>query len=564
MKLRFTFTIGRKIYAIIALSFVGFLGVTYLEMTERGRGLENQKEQQLRYLAALAVGIVKEEYAAAQSGSVTTAQAQKNAAARVAGLRYSQDGYFWINDMHPTMVMHPLKPEMNGSDISQFRDPNGKQLFAEMVDVVKQHGDGFVHYEWPKPGAATPQPKLSYVAGFAPWGWVVGTGVYIDDVAQETWEGTRRSLLITGVVLLLTLSVSVIVARRTSSAMRGLVAAMGKLAAGMFDVVLPGIARGDEIGLMARAVGAFKLKAAERARLEAEQEASKARDAAAVRKAEMHKLADTFESAVGSIVNTVSSAATELEASAGTLTDAAETTQQLSGNVGGASERASSNVQSVAAATEELSSSVIEISRQVHESSRIAGEAVKQAEETDRRITDLSLAASRIGDVVKLISDIAGQTNLLALNATIEAARAGESGRGFAVVAAEVKSLANQTAKATEEISSQIGNIQATTQESVASIKDIGATIKRVSEIATSIAGAVEEQHAATQEITRNVHQAAESTAQVADNIADVDRRAGETGSASGHVLNAAQSLARESNQLRGEVDKFLATVRAA
>ncbi len=564
MRIPFALTIGRKIYAIIAVCFIGFIGVTYYDMNERRGGLEVQKEQQLQHLTEVAVAVIKEEYATTVSGGVTVGQAQKNAAARIAQLRFGDDGYFWINDMHLVMVMHPTKPEMNGTDISQFKDPNGKRLFAEAVEVVNRQGGGFVRYEWPKPGASKPQPKLSYVAAFAPWGWVIGTGVYIDDVAQEAWEGAERSLLITGVVLAVTLSISVAVARRTSNAMRALVAAMGELALGVFDIALPGIERGDEIGLMARAVGAFKLKAIERAHQEAEQEEAKARAAREVRKAEMQKLADTFESAVGTIVHGVASAAAELEASAGTLANAAETTQKLSSNVGGASESASSNVQSVAAATEQLGASVVEISRQVHESSQIADEAVKQAEETDQRITALSQAASRIGDVVKLITAIAEQTNLLALNATIEAARAGEAGKGFAVVAAEVKSLANQTAKATEEIGSQITNMQAATEESVASIKGIGATIKRVSEIAVAIAGSVEEQTAATQEITRNVHQAAESTAQVAANIADVAGRAGETGAASSQVLDAARSLSCESEELKVEVGKFLATVRAA
>jgi methyl-accepting chemotaxis protein len=365
-------------------------------------------------------------------------------------------------------------------------------------------------------------------------------------------------------VLAITLVFSALVARRMAAAMRALVGAIAELGAGVFDVVLPGLDRGDEIGLMARAIGAFKLKAIERAQQEAAHKQQEAEAAAAQRKAEMHRLADLFQTQVGTIVNAVSSASTELEASAGTLKHTAETTQRLSGTVAGASENASSNVQSVAAATEELSSSVIEISRQVQESSRIAGEAVRQADVTDQRINDLSQAAGRIGDVIKLITAIAEQTNLLALNATIEAARAGEAGKGFAVVAAEVKSLANQTARATEEIGSQIGNMQTATEESVTAIKAIGATINRISEIAGAIAGAVEEQHAATQEIARNVHQAAASTAEVAANIADVDRGAGETGASSGQVLESARSLAHESNHLKVEVESFLATVRAA
>jgi methyl-accepting chemotaxis protein len=282
------------------------------------------------------------------------------------------------------------------------------------------------------------------------------------------------------------------------------------------------------------------------------------------RHATLEKLASGFSNSVGAIVENVSASAGQLETAAGTLTKTAETTQQIAGAVASASEEASANVQSVASATEEMTSSVNEISRQVQESARIAGEAVQQAQQTDTRINELSQAASRIGDVVKLITSVAEQTNLLALNATIEAARAGDAGRGFAVVASEVKQLASQTAKATEEISTQIASMQQATQDSVAAIKAIGGTIGRISEIASTIAAAVEEQGAATQEIARNVGEAAKGTALVASNITDVNRGASETGSASAQVLSSAQSLSSESNHLKAEVDKFLMTVRAA
>ncbi|MFH1344157.1 MAG: PAS domain-containing methyl-accepting chemotaxis protein [Pseudomonadota bacterium] len=282
------------------------------------------------------------------------------------------------------------------------------------------------------------------------------------------------------------------------------------------------------------------------------------------RKADMIRLADGFEGAVGEIIETVSSAANELEASAGTLSSTAERSQQVATTVAAASEEASTNVQSVASASEELSSSVNEISRQVQESSRMANEAVHQARTTNDRVGELSKAAARIGDVVELINTIAGQTNLLALNATIEAARAGEAGRGFAVVASEVKALAEQTAKATGEIGQQISGIQAATQDSVSAIKEISGTIEKLSEISSTIAAAVEEQGAATQEISRNVQQAALGTQQVSSNITDVQQGATETGSASSQVLSAAQSLSGDSNRLKLEVGKFLNSVRAA
>ncbi|MDF0517162.1 methyl-accepting chemotaxis protein [Bradyrhizobium yuanmingense] len=288
------------------------------------------------------------------------------------------------------------------------------------------------------------------------------------------------------------------------------------------------------------------------------------RRAEAQRKADMTKLADGFEAAIGEIVETVSSAATELEASASTLSSTAGRAQELATVVASGSEAASSNVHSVASAAEEMSSSVREIGRQVQDSSRIASEAVSQAHATTERVSELSRAAARIGDVVELINAIAGQTNLLALNATIEAARAGEAGRGFAVVASEVKALAEQTAKATGEIGQQVGGIQAATQDSVSAIGEISGTIARLSEIASAIAAAVQQQGAATQEIARNVQQAALGTQQVSSNVGDVQRGASETGSASTQVLSAAQMLSRDSNRLKLEVGKFLNSVRAA
>ncbi|NEW87064.1 methyl-accepting chemotaxis protein [Rhodopseudomonas sp. WA056] len=355
---------------------------------------------------------------------------------------------------------------------------------------------------------------------------------------------------------------SYLVIRDISRGIASIISPMQALGRGDLAAEVPHRGESTEIGAMADALQIFKEA------LIAKRDA----DAAAAREAE-EKIARgqrvdaatrQFERAIGEIVETVSSASTELEASAGTLTSTADRSQQLATSVAAASEEASTNVQSVASATEEMSSSITEISRQVQESSRIASEAVEQARKTNDSVGDLSEAASRIGDVVELINTIAGQTNLLALNATIEAARAGEAGRGFAVVAAEVKALAEQTAKATGEISQHITGIQSATNESVDAIREIGLTIGRMSEISSAIAAAVEEQGAATREISRNVQMAARGTQEVSSNVTDVQRGATETGSASSQVLSAAQSLSQESSRLKIEVANFLDTVRAA
>jgi methyl-accepting chemotaxis protein len=341
----------------------------------------------------------------------------------------------------------------------------------------------------------------------------------------------------------------------------GLQTAMKSIAAGNIDtdVATKG---SDEIAEMAEAVRFFKQNMIESNRLRGERAEAEQR-VLVERKAEMSRIADEFESTVGRIVQTMSSSATELEVSATTLTKTAEMTERLSGVVGKVSDDSSSKVRSAAAATEEMSASIAEISRQVGESNRIAGEAVEQAQTTDARISELSKAAVRIGDVVSLIATIAEQTNLLALNATIEAARAGESGRGFAVVAQEVKALASQTAKATSDISAQISGMQLATEESVTAINAIGGTIAKISDIAATIAGAVGQQGAAAREIAQNIQETSRGASEVASNIVEVNSGARQTGQASAQVLNSARMLAGESGNLKQEMSRFVAMVRA-
>ena len=387
------------------------------------------------------------------------------------------------------------------------------------------------------------------------------------EIARAGMKLEQQQLTLMAVLLAVAFAgvvVSFLIGRNISRPVVAMSMAMRELAAGNFEVQLPGLDRRDEVGQMAHAVQEFKIQAVAEAERETAEREEKNRELQAARRAELHGLAESFETAVGDIIEKVGSASSELENSAVVLTKSSAATQQLSTVVATASEETSANVQSVTSATEEMAGSINEIGRQVSDSNRIANEAVDQAQKTDARIAELSLAANRIGDVTQLITTIAEQTNLLALNATIEAARAGDAGRGFAVVAQEVKALAAQTAKATSEISTQIARMQAATQDSVHAIKEISGTIVRVSEIAAAIAAAIEEQGAATQEIARNVQQAAIGSSQVATSIADVNRGAGDTGSASSQVLSSAQLLSNENKRLKAEVVKFLATVRAA
>jgi methyl-accepting chemotaxis protein len=381
--------------------------------------------------------------------------------------------------------------------------------------------------------------------------------------AADTYSSAFTMLgVMLGLALIAGVAVSFFLVRDVTSGIASIIKPMQALGEGDLSAEVPHRGKTTEMGAMAGALQIFKEALI----------AKKAADEAAARDAEekiergrrVDAITRNFEAMIGEIVSTVSSASSQLEASAGTLTSTASRSRELATTVASASEEATSNVQSVASATEELSSSVTEISRQVQESARMASDAVGQARGTTERVSELSKAATRIGDVVELINTIAGQTNLLALNATIEAARAGEAGRGFAVVASEVKALAEQTSKATGEIGQQISGIQAATQDSVNAIKEISSTIERLSEISSAIAAAVEEQGAATQEISRNVQQAAQGTQQVSANIADVERGATETGSASSQVLSAAKALSGDSSRLKHEVGNFLTSVRAA
>jgi methyl-accepting chemotaxis protein len=406
----------------------------------------------------------------------------------------------------------------------------------------------------------------AYFPVVTPAGKVIGilyVGIPMAQLEAMLAQALQVMAVAGAVAALLVMILTMLIVRGVTRPLSLVTASLTAIANGNNDVAIDCDDRADEIGEIARTVAIFKSNSLERKRLRSEQAAA-AGAAVDQRKAELRRFVDSFETSVGGILQHVLSSSGEFERVARQLTETARLTAALSSQSAQASEAASEHVRSAAAASNELSGSIAEITRRVQESNGIASEAVRQAAATDQRIAELSAAGGRIGDVVKLITQIAEQTNLLALNATIEAARAGDAGRGFAVVAQEVKNLAGQTAKATDEISSHIANMQVATEESVTAIKAIGETIERISAIASSISAAVEQQRAATQNIAGSVRAAAGGTAEVASTIGTAARGAGETGETCRRMFESAQALSGESLRLKAEVDKFLAGVRAA
>jgi methyl-accepting chemotaxis protein len=557
-----------KLSIIVATAISGIIVIAGLGLFWLNDIMLSDRQDKTRNIVEVAHSIVVKYGTESSTGKMTKNEAQAAAQTAIKSMIYNKSDYLWINDMNPKMIMHPIKPALDGKDLSELKDPAGKKLFVAFVEKVKESGAGFVDYLWPKPGFEQPVEKLSYVKGYAPWGWVIGSGIYLDDVESAFIQQVITFGSITLFILFLIGLFAFAISRSTSRSLRVMTEGMEHLANGDTSIEIFGTGRKDEIGQMAVAVEVFKQNAIERehleeetenqrravetertekARLEAERqkreteqekrladeesernreeiererleaeaeisrqkeaqeiERSRQTQAAEQRQKMMIQLADDFQLRVGGIVENVSAAATELQATSEQMNKNAETTSTESRTVASAAEQASANVQTVAAAADELSKSITEISQQVNKSSNISNQAVQDANKTNEQIAGLAQAADQIGEVIELINDIASQTNLLALNATIEAARAGDAGKGFAVVASEVGNLANQTAKATEQIATQIGQIQSATKTSVESIRGVTNTIGEINEIASSISAAVEEQGAATQEIARN------------------------------------------------------------
>ncbi len=532
--------------------------------TLRGSLIEDRKDE-IKRLVEVARDTVQYWYNEEKSGRLTREEAQERAKAQLRKLRYGNDDYFFVQ-RYDGVTLVQANPALEGKNRLDATDLDGVPIVRLQIEAGKRGGD-FVYYRWGRLGGVnepgnTPVPKLSYGLGFDPWEWSICTGIYIDDVDAVYWSTALQYFAFGGVILLATSMLAFFIARSISQPMSVITGRMAMLADGKLNVEVPFLGEPHEMGQMARALHVFKLsrrKAEELTLAQQGEQASKL-----LRQERLEHLIGAFHERTARIIEAVARAAEHVQAHARTLAQMAKHSRANVAVVSHAATETTNNVQAVAGAAEELSAGVGDVNRRVVKSTDIVRRAVDETDRTNATMRGLVDAAKRIGTIVQVIQDIASQTNLLALNATIEAARAGEAGRGFAVVASEVKSLANQTTKATEEIETQVGAIQNETERAVEAISNIGKTVDEMSEISTAIATAMEEQGSTTQEIARNIGQVADSTKEVSANIAGVSSAAENTSQAAGELQKASDDLRNQASVLEEEMKGFLGEMRAA
>jgi methyl-accepting chemotaxis protein len=508
-----------------------------------------------------------ESYAQSLEEEVTAGHMTRDAAIErfiqsVRPMRFAGgSGYLMVARMNGIFLLNAAVPKLEGT--VGGLDATGKPIVMQFINVVKDKDQGLLRYDFPKPNQTQPSPKLSFIRRFRPWNVMLSTGVYIDDIETD-YQAIRWKLMLVGFgILAVSSAVAFLIGRDIVRPLGTLKTRMVAIADGDLAIDVPEVRRRDEIGGMAGALETFRRKAVALKDLQTEQDGLKAA-AEAEKRATMLVLANSFEAQLKDIVLGLTAAAGRMQTTARSMTGTAVNTQQRTTAVSSAATAVSANADAVAAAAEELSASSHEIGRQVVQAAEVARKAVEESTRTNVQVATLSETAQQIDDVVDLINSIAGQTNLLALNATIEAARAGEAGKGFAVVASEVKSLASQTARATENIRSKIQAVQSQSEQAVTAIRAIAGTIHGLNEVSAAIAAAVEEQSAATGEITRNIQSAAEETQGVSVHIDAMGDAAAQAGTSANEVLAAADALAGQADALGGEVSGFLARIRAA
>ena len=553
--------ISYKLLMMIGLSVLGIAAMAGLGLSALWGNMMEDRRAKLQDIVTIAHEALDYDYQVSRKAGLSEAETMERAKALLRSMRYGKGDYIYAIDRQGVAVSNP-NPQVEGKNLLGATDPDGVPFVRRQLETASD-GGSFLTFRFPRAAGGDPIPKMTYSVLFKPYGWVVGSGIYLDDVDAIFWQQARARSLMVVVSLLVIGGLFFLLGRSILNPINAMTVAMRSIAQGDTSTSIPALERGDEVGAMAQSVKVFRDNMIEAGRLRGEQDVLKTQ-ADSERKLLLARTADEFERGVRASLDSLAGAASEMQVTSRSMSSTAIEASQQATSVAAVAEQASANVQTVAAATEELSSSVSEIGRQVTQSTAIAGQAVAEANRTNVTVQGLSAAAQKIGDVVQLISDIASQTNLLALNATIEAARAGEAGRGFAVVANEVKSLASQTAKATDEISAQVGTMQDATTEAVQAIEGIGRTIGSINEITSAISLAVEQQGTATQEIARNVQEAALGTGQVSSNMAAVNHAAEKTGSASNGVLASAEQLSKQAGTLRADVDRFLSNIRAA
>ena len=517
-----------KFKLMVAVAAAGLLALAGAWIKGQHSTLLGEKKQKARNLIEVPYSVLEGQYRLEQEGKVSRSEAQGRALEIVGGMRYEANNYFWINDEHPTMIMHPMKPELNGKDLTLFKDSSGKAMFVEFVSAAQAPEGGYVSYLWPKPGKDKPVDKLSFVKRFAPWGWVIGTGIYIDDV-EDAWRGSAETAAGLALACLIPLiAMSMAIWRSIFLRLNAVVERVKDVAEGEGDLTKRvEITAHDEIGDLAKWFNVF-----------------------------MDHLQELMQSIAGT-TDQVAASSEELSATSRQITANSEQTATGMRSVSEAGGRVDTNLQTVASGAEEMNSTIGEIAKNATEAARVSGEAVAAAESANQTVSKLGDSSVEIEKVIEVITSIAQQTNLLALNATIEAARAGEAGKGFAVVANEVKELAKQTAKATEEIKQKITVIRENTGGAVAAIGGIKEVIDKISHISTVIATAVEEQSATTSEMSRNVTEAASGASTISSNIAGVAEAAQNTSTNVSEAQTATEHLARTANELRELVGRF-------